>query len=1218
MFNRGKTFVLILVAALLYVKPAYTQLSLAETIVSKQKAFEALSTESPFSVSPKAKDKTSTSIDGDQIWLSLNNSFTQKVSKRNQDLLKINLPLSEDLNVDIQLTRADIFTDDFEVKTSSGKKTTSENIKGIHYWGKIEGAKNSLVAISIFDGELSGMIDIGKRTYTLAKVEKSDLHIIYQEKDLPKRPQTSCHSGKLNQKIDTQITTSKSSSNPNNCVRLYLEADNDLYIRFGTTSATMNYVTGVFSQVALLYQNESINIKLSQLLVWDTQDPYTGPETTDYLSQFTNEIGNSYKGDIAHLLGTKGGGGIAYYNVLCKNSARTGYCDINITYNDVPSYSWTVNVLTHEIGHSLGSAHTHDCIWNGNNTQIDDCGNQHVTNPGSCYDPNNPIIPQEGGTIMSYCHLTSVGIDFNLGMGQQPGNLVRYRVHNASCLTACDTCPTEGDLCDDGDACTINDVIDVFCECRGVELPDNDQDGSCENNDPDDNNPCVPLPCDTCTLLTITVSPDNYPAEISWEIIDSQNVVVFAGDGYTSDPATHVRSLCIPDGCYEFIIRDSYGDGICCSHGQGSYQVTDENGITIASGGTYTFFDLTNICFDKVADCVSGEACDDGDHCTINDSMDEECNCIGMYQDTDGDGVCDADDICPDGDDNIDVDNDNIPDACDTCTQVGASCDDGDDCTVNDTYNEECDCIGTYMDSDNDNVCDAYDTCPGGDDNVDVDNDNIPDACDECTLTNTLCDDNNDCTVDDTYDEECNCVGTYLDSDNDDVCDAYDICPGGDDNIDVDNDNIPDACDDCTLADTICDDGDDCTIDDTYNGDCNCVGIFMDSDDDGVCDAEDICPLGDDNLDIDQDGTPDACDNCNIQGTACDDNDPCTAEESYDENCNCIGVIVDSDNDGVCDAEDICRGGNDNFDTDEDGIPNACDDCNNALIGTQCDDGDICTANDLINEHCECVGTFEDIDEDGICNALDICPYGDDAIDDNFNSIPDACDLGCNYVFDSFHNSYISHYGDGATTLTKTFPSVVSNVAFNIFNIESYVEGRNSSRYIDFITITYVDENDVVNHFNTYQGDRLNSARVEIYTNIKSITLHLSDAYDGYAGQQLHIDIGGMNYCVPQVQNAPGHRLERRDIGVLPKINFDVAPNPSSGILYLAIENQVQDPIDIKVLNALGNVVINKKNIKPDTRDKYKMDCSELSEGMYFINVSNGSTSSTKSVLIVN
>jgi hypothetical protein len=44
-----------------------------------------------------------------------------------------------------------------------------------------------------------------------------------------------------------------------------------------------------------------------------------------------------------------------------------------------------------------------------------------------------------------------------------------------------------------------------------------------------------------------------------------------------------------------------------------------------------------------------------------------------------------------------------------------------------------------------------------------------------------------------------------------------------------------------------------------------------------------------------------------IVGTVCDDGDDCTTGETYDANCNCQGgIYTDSDNDGICDAEDIC------------------------------------------------------------------------------------------------------------------------------------------------------------------------------------------------------------------------------------------------------------------------------------------------------------------------
>ncbi|MFK7810791.1 MAG: PA14 domain-containing protein [Saprospiraceae bacterium] len=78
--------------------------------------------------------------------------------------------------------------------------------------------------------------------------------------------------------------------------------------------------------------------------------------------------------------------------------------------------------------------------------------------------------------------------------------------------------------------------------------------------------------------------------------------------------------------------------------------------------------------------------------------------------------------------------------------------------------------------------------------------------------------------------------------------------------------------------------------------------------------------------------------NCTV-GTTCNDNDPCTTNDVYDNNCNCAGTFQDDDNDGVCNANDVCPNLNDN------------------LIGSACDDGNPNTTNDVYQSDCSCAGT---------------------------------------------------------------------------------------------------------------------------------------------------------------------------------------------------------------------------------------------------------------------
>ena len=124
------------------------------------------------------------------------------------------------------------------------------------------------------------------------------------------------------------------------------------------------------------------------------------------------------------------GGGIAQgFSGLCNKSHAHCTSMIYTTYSPYPTYSWTVMVITHEMGHLMGSRHTHACVWNGNNTAIDGCSG---STEGGCALPGNPA---GGGTIMSYCHLTGVGINLTLGFGPQPAALLLGNVNNAVCLT---------------------------------------------------------------------------------------------------------------------------------------------------------------------------------------------------------------------------------------------------------------------------------------------------------------------------------------------------------------------------------------------------------------------------------------------------------------------------------------------------------------------------------------------------------------------------------------------------------------------------------------------------------------------------------------------------------------------------------------------------------------------------------------------------------------
>ena len=110
---------------------------------------------------------------------------------------------------------------------------------------------------------------------------------------------------------------------------------------------------------------------------------------------------------------------------------------------------------------------------------------------------------------------------------------------------------------------------------------------------------CPPPP--SCTDVTISITFDDYPEETSWSILDNSGVTVASGGTYGSEPDGSTINIteCLEDGCYDFIINDSYGDGICCGFGNGSYTVTVD-GSTIASGASFGSSETTNFCLGDV------------------------------------------------------------------------------------------------------------------------------------------------------------------------------------------------------------------------------------------------------------------------------------------------------------------------------------------------------------------------------------------------------------------------------------------------------------------------------------------------------------------------------------------------------------------------------------------------------------------------------------------
>lgn len=366
--------------------------------------------------------------------LNLNENQLQRLISEAPSFLEVTIPYQSEM-VEVQLYKQNVVTESFIAKDEQGN--VLDYTLGEYYRGAIKGDNESLVAISFFDGDVMGVISshIYGNIILGKSVDKQDF-ITYSDKNILGENPFACGVDELpaqNQNAVSFDPEMMSTTMTENCVKIYYEiAYRPYQLNGSNVQNTINWITGIQNNIGTLYANDNINVALHEIKIWTSDDPYDG-DYSQNLYQFASTV-TDFNGDLAHLVNYPSTTSVAFLNSLCTDM-RYAYSGINMTYSQVPTYSWTIMAMTHEMGHALGSPHTHACAWNGNNTAIDGCGPAAGYGEG-CSGP----IPPGGGTIMSYCHLTSAGINFLNGFGDQPGALIRSTVDSKECLSSDCSC----------------------------------------------------------------------------------------------------------------------------------------------------------------------------------------------------------------------------------------------------------------------------------------------------------------------------------------------------------------------------------------------------------------------------------------------------------------------------------------------------------------------------------------------------------------------------------------------------------------------------------------------------------------------------------------------------------------------------------------------------------------------------------------------------------
>jgi Metallo-peptidase family M12/Secretion system C-terminal sorting domain len=377
--------------------------------------------------------------------LKLDKAVLKAILEKKPETLSLSIPVNGKV-YELALKQISIFAPGFNVKTGNPRKEKNFNYTpGLYYQGEIFGIKGSMAAISLFSNDIMGLCSgvggnlvIGR--LETGKHETSPTIIAYNDADLLIKNNFTCTTPDLKNNLITNKPAFALPSFParpfNTCrtARIYFEADHVTFNDFGQdTTRVINYITGFFNVTAYVYQRDSLNIQLSRIKVNTIPDNYDLSTSFSYLHDFSTAIDTLYPGEMAHGISTvaRNLGGVATtINGLCNKYLSKCISNIDLSYRQLPLYSWTINVVAHEMGHLFGSPHTQNCSWdlgNGQQGMLDSC----YTPEGNCY-----LGPRIGkvGTIMSYCHITG-RVDLNLGFGALPGNRIRDVFYNAPCLS---------------------------------------------------------------------------------------------------------------------------------------------------------------------------------------------------------------------------------------------------------------------------------------------------------------------------------------------------------------------------------------------------------------------------------------------------------------------------------------------------------------------------------------------------------------------------------------------------------------------------------------------------------------------------------------------------------------------------------------------------------------------------------------------------------------
>ena len=224
-----------------------------------------------------------------------------------------------------------------------------------------------------------------------------------------------------------------------------------------------------------------------------------------------------------------------------------------------------------------------------------------------------------GVLVQSTTGQISVAV-FSDGSGSCTGvTSPRYITYSTSCTLEGCTDPTAVNFnsianLDDGSCLFTGCTDDAACN---YDVNAQEDDGSC-----------------LFGAATLAITDNSFADETSWKILDENNQVVAEGDGYSFGDDIFA-DLCLADGCYTFMLYDSFGDGMSDFPGEDGVWAITSDGYEIISGSnwtgpypTTTVLNAGTFCLPVVAGCTDVNACNYTEGSNFDDGT-CDYSCVG-------------------------------------------------------------------------------------------------------------------------------------------------------------------------------------------------------------------------------------------------------------------------------------------------------------------------------------------------------------------------------------------------------------------------------------------------------------------------------------------------------------------------------------------------------------------------------------------------------------